>query len=179
MKLSTYEASNIDEITQLFLQTFTESEDKEQGETVAHLAKGLMTTTPTNELSVFIASDNETIFGAIIFTPLKFTESSLKASLLSPVAIHSQHQGKGLGQQLINFGLKTLKEQGVEIALTYGDPTFYSKVGFEQISETIIKSPQRLSFPEGWLAQSLTTAPLKTIASATTCAKALDDPTVW
>jgi len=57
-------------------------------------------------------------------------ESEVNAFLLGPVAIHTSYQGKGIGQKLINFGLNTLKENGVELAFTYGDPNFYSKVGF-------------------------------------------------
>ena len=38
---------------------------------------------------------------------------------------------------MINFGINRLKESGVSIVFTYGDPDFYSKVGFSQINEKL------------------------------------------
>jgi predicted N-acetyltransferase YhbS len=40
--------------------------------------------------------------------------------------------------------------------MTYGDPSYYAKVGFMPISEADAQAPFPLSHPEGWLAQSLT-----------------------
>jgi len=57
----------------------------------------------------------------------------------------------------------------VNVVITYGDPSFYSKVGFEPLSEKIIKAPVTLSMPDGWLAQSLTEDPVPVINERPTC----------
>jgi len=53
--------------------------------------------------------------------------------MLAPVAISTEHQGKGVVQALINHGLNELKNRSVAVAITYGDPSYYSKVGFRAL----------------------------------------------
>ena len=64
-------------------------------------------------------------------------------------------KAKGVGQKLIKFGIQCLKEEGVKLVFTYGDPIFYSKVGFRAITQKIAKAPLQCTQPAGWLCQSL------------------------
>ncbi|MFA0039371.1 N-acetyltransferase [Vibrio sp. 10N.261.52.A1] len=185
MKFRQYDSSEIETITQLFTQTFTDSEGENEGKTVGKLANDLLTTTAPAELLCFVAEDDSsesdtdsTIVGAIIFTPLSFGDET-KAYLLSPVAVSTQVQKRGIGQQLINFGLETLKEQGVELAVTYGDPSYYSRVGFEQITVEQIPAPFELSYSHGWIAQSLTGGEIKVASEQSSCVEALAHAEYW
>lgn len=99
--------------------------------------------------------------------------------MLAPVAVSTEHQGKGVGQALINYGLNELKNRSVDIAITYGDPAFYRKVGFLPLSEKIIQAPLTLSMPEGWLGQSLTDDPIPTITDRPKCVEAFNNPVYW
>ncbi len=99
--------------------------------------------------------------------------------MLAPVAVSTGHQGKGIGQEIINFGLNQLKKRSVDIAVTYGDPSFYSKVGFRELSEDVIPAPQKLSMPFGWLGLSLNGKPMPTINERPVCVKAFNDPVYW
>ena len=180
MKFSTYKESDIEEIKQLFLRVFSDSEGREEGSLIGGLVLDLMTSTETQDIYGFIATENDQIVGSIFFTRLEFESTGTdRAFILSPVAIHTNHQGKGIGQDLINFGIKHLKENGVRLAFTYGDPKFYSKVGFRSITETIAKAPLELSQPEGWLCQSLTGDEIKPIAGNSHCVEALNKPEYW
>ena len=78
--------------------------------------------------------------------------------------------------ELIRVALKSL---GVNLAFTYGDPAFYSKTGFTQISESVVKAPYVLSQPIGWLAQTLDGNPIKATHGATQCVEALSDQKYW
>ena len=178
MKLSTYKKSDIEEIKQLFLRVFSDSEGQEEGSLIGRLVLDIMTSTDAQDIYGFIATENDQIIGSIFFTRLAF-ENSENAFILSPVAIHTNHQGKGIGQNLINFGIKHLKESGVRLAFTYGDPNFYSKVGFRCITETIAKAPFELSQPEGWLCQSLVGDEIRPIAGNSRCVEALNKPEYW
>ena len=80
---------------------------------------------------------------------------------------------------MIKFGINHLKEKGVELAFTYGDPNYYSKVGFRCISEALAKAPLKLTQPEGWLCQSLHGDTIQPIAGISHCVKALDKPEYW
>lgn len=183
MKFRQYDSSEIETITQLFTQTFTDSEGENEGKTVGNLANDLLTSTDPTELLCFVAEDDSIesdskVVGAIIFTPLTFDDET-KAYLLSPVAVSTLVQKRGIGQQLINFGLQTLKEQGVELAVTYGDPSYYSRVGFEQITVEQIPAPFNLSFPHGWIAQSLIGGEIRVASEQSSCVEALAHAQYW
>lgn len=183
MKFRQYDSSEIETITQLFTQTFTDSEGENEGKTVGKLANDLLTTTDPTELLCFVAEDDSIesdskVVGVIIFTPLTFDDET-KAYLLSPVAVSTQVQKRGVGQKLINFGLQVLKEQGVELAVTYGDPSYYSRVGFEQITVEQIPAPFNLSYPHGWIAQSLIGGEIKVASEQSSCVKALAHAQYW
>ena len=106
-------------------------------------------------------------------------ESEVNAFLLSPVAIHTKYQRKGIGQKLINYGIHHLKENGIALVFTYGDPKFYSKVGFSPISEKLVKAPLKLTYPEGWLGQSLVSDKIEPVSGRSYCVSALNKPEYW
>lgn len=63
--------------------------------------------------------------------------------------------------------------------LIYGNPNFYSKVGFQKITEAIVKAPLKLTYPEGWLAQSLISNEITPIKGNSTCVTALNNQKYW
>jgi len=178
MKLLSFQLSNTEEIKQLFIKVFSDAEGQSEGMVIGNLTSDIMTMTDTQDFYGFIATENEHIIGSIFFTRLTF-ESEDNAFLLSPVAIHTGYQGKGIGQKLINFGINQLKENRVSIVFTYGDPNFYSKVGFSQITEKIAKAPFKLTQPEGWLAQSLVSDEVEPIVGNSCCVEAFNKPEIW
>ena len=178
MELLTFKPSNIKEIKQLFTKVFSDSEGQAEGELTGNLTSDIMTATDAQDLYGFVATENEQIIGSIFFTRLTF-QSGVNAFLLSPVAIHTSYQGKGIGQKLINFGINHLKENRVSIVFTYGDPNFYSKVGFKLITEKIAEAPLKLTYPEGWLARSLVSDEVEPIAGNSYCVEAFNKPEYW
>jgi len=165
-------------IITLFKATFAASEGANEGDLVGGLARDLLTTTPDDDLRVFLAEDGGALIGCIIFSRLRYEEDDRIVFLLSPVAVATAHQRKGVGQALLRHGLDALRAENVDVAITYGDPAYYGKVGFEAITEEIAKAPCPLSMPHGWLALSLTGA-LTPLAGAARCAAALDKPAYW
>ena len=178
MEFLIYKATNIEEIKQLYTKVFADSEGPAEGELIGNLTNDIMTGTDAQDLYGFIATENEQIIGCIFFTRLTF-QNGVNAFLLSPVAIHTSYQGKGIGQKLIDFGLNHLKENGVELVLTYGDVNFYSKVGFSLITENVVKAPLKLTYPEGWLGQSLVSDKIEPIAGNSYCVEAFNKPEIW
>ena len=179
MQFSASNTDEIDEIKKLFTRTFTDSENETEGRVVGELAYELMATTDSGDLFVFVARDDANqLAGCIIFSRLVFA-SGISAFLLSPVAVDTEFQGHGIGQALINHGLNALREQGVELVFTYGDPNFYSRVGFSVVSETVAQAPQPLSHPEGWLGQSLMSQAMPIVSGRCQCVAAMDKPEIW
>ncbi|EJG1644330.1 acetyltransferase [Vibrio parahaemolyticus] len=180
MKYALYKQEQAQEIITLFNNTFSDSEGKEEGALIAKLVEDFLTLpTKDEDLYVFIAQDeSERIVGSIIFSRLSFPNGE-NIFLLAPVAVATDCHGQGVGQGLIKFGLATLKEKGVTVAITYGDINFYSKTGFAPISQDIIQAPLDLSYPEGWIAQSLVSKALPNIEGKPTCLPAIDNPYYW
>lgn len=178
MELLTFKSSNIEEIKQLFIKVFSDSEGQSEGVLIGNLTFDIMTGTDAQDHYGFIATEHKQIIGSIFFTRLTF-ESGVNAFLLSPVAIHTSYQRKGIGQKLINYGINHLKENSVSTVFTYGDPGFYSKVGFNHITEETAKAPLKLTQPEGWLAQSLVNDKVEPIAGNSYCVEAFNKPEIW
>ena len=178
MRLSKFQRQQSGEVIGLFRDVFAASEGQAEGELIGRLVTEMLDTTDSDDLLGFVASANGGVIGAIFFSRFILATDKV-AFLLSPVAVATDHQGQGVGQQLINFGLGHLRSQDVDLALTYGDPNYYSKVGFQPISESTVKAPLKLSYPHGWLAQSLDGAEIEAVAGETRCISALDDQCYW
>jgi len=178
IKLFSYNPNNADEIKSLFTKVFTDSEGQAEGILIGNLASELITETDEKDLYGFVAVDNGKIIACIFFSRLTF-ESSICAFILSPVAVHTAYQGKGIGQKLINYGIKRLTDEGVELVMTYGNPNYYSKTGFNPVKEETVKAPLQLTYPEGWLGQSLISNSIEPIAGRSFCVKALSKPEYW
>ena len=169
----------IDQIAQLFSETFAQSEGPAEGTLVGTLARGLMGKTPAEDIVVVSAFDGDVLAGAIIFSRLRFDNDPRKVFILAPVAVAPSHQGKGVGTSLLKHGLKVLGTLGVDVVITYGDPNYYSKVGFKQIDPETVRPPFVLSQPEGWLGQSLTEQPMVPFDGPASCVESLARPEYW
>lgn len=180
MNYSTYKPEQKEDVIALFNHAFTDSEGKEEGAVIAKLTDNFLSFPVKEEDQyAFIATNNEgRIVGCIIFSRLYFPNGE-NIFLLSPVSVATDCHGQGIGQTLIRFGLESLKEKGVTVAITYGDINFYSKTGFSPISEEIIQAPLPLSYPEGWIAQSLLSEQIEPIKGKPTCVEALNNPAYW
>ena len=178
MDFEIYDSSRAYDVKKLFTDVFTDSEGQEEGELIGNLAFELQETTDPRDIFGFIAKDREIIVGCIFFTRITF-EIPIIAFILAPVAIATQYQKQGLGQALINFGINYLKENDVELVFTYGDPNFYSKTGFKHITEEVAKAPLKLTYPEGWLAQSLVGDKIEPIKGNSICVIALNRQQYW
>lgn len=178
MNFSAYTVNEADEIEALFTRTFSDSEGESEGAIVGGLAGELMRNTGTADLYGFVARDGVDLVGSILFSRMWF-ERDIDAFILAPVATRTDHQRRGVGRRLISFGLNTLKTDGVELVLTYGDPRFYAKVGFRVVAESVIPPPFKLSQPEGWMAQSLVGEHIDRIQGKSCCVEALNKSEYW
>lgn len=169
-----------EEIAALFAAVFAASEGAEEGRLIGALARDLIATTPAADLRIFTARDAAgLLLGCILFTRMHYAGEARQVFLLSPVAVATAQQGRGIGQALIRHGLDALKAEGVDVALTYGDPAYYGRTGFRPVTEAEVAAPCPLQMPQGWLGQSLTAAPLAPLKGPVRCAQALADPGFW
>jgi predicted N-acetyltransferase YhbS len=178
MNYQTLDKSKQKEVASLFTSVFTSSEGEKEGMLIGNLSSQLASSIDNEETISFGVYENESLIASIFFTRLKFN-NPIQVYMLAPVAVSTENQGRGIGQTLINYGLSELKKRSVSVAVTYGDPSFYSKVGFQALPENVIQAPLKLSMPFGWLGQSLTGEPIPTINERPVCVKEFNDPVYW
>ena len=130
MQILEYKKSDIQEIIKLFKTVFSHSESEDEGFAISKLVGNIFKTTREKDMYVFVSKASDAMTGCIIFTRLNFDFPS-ESFMLSPVAVNTKYQGQGIGQKLINYGISQLREKGVDLVFTYGDPNFYSKTGFK------------------------------------------------
>ncbi len=167
------------DIVTLFSDTFTQSEGAHEGALIAGLVREMMQTTPHEDLAVFSALEDRRMVGCIFLSRLSYAADDREVFILSPVAVAPSFQRQGVGQRLIRYGLDCLRQRGVAYCVTYGDPNFYSRVGFRQIDQKIAPPPLPLSQPEGWLGQSLTGKEQTPFKGSSKCVNALAKQEYW
>ena len=179
MEFSNRPQGREEDIIALFTATFTASEGTEEGALIGALARNLLIGTAEKDLFVFTAEEDDTMIGSIVFSRLTYEGDDRTVFVLGPVAVATDRQGKGIGQGLLNHGLASLRHAGVDIAVTYGDPNYYAKVGFMPLSEAKAHAPFPWKHPEGWLGQSLTDRAMTPLKGPSRCVEALNDPLFW
>lgn len=166
-------------IVDLFKATFTASEGADEGALIAELVRKQLAETAKGDIRVFIAEEEGTLLGAGVFTRMTYAQDDRTVFILSPLAVITERQGEGIGQALLRHGLHVLRDAGVDVVMTYGDPNYYGKVGFQPVSEQDAAAPYALKYPHGWLGQSLNGRPLTPLRGSCQCVKALADPVLW
>lgn len=53
---------------------------------------------------------------------------------LAPMAVHPEHQRRGIGGRLVEAGLAAARDAGFDFAVVLGHPTYYPRFGFEPAS---------------------------------------------
>lgn len=159
----------------LFEAAFSASEGAEEGAAIATLVATLHKEPLARPFTAL--TGGEAIAG-VVFTPISYV-SGPDVQLLSPMAVLPEHQGKGVGQALIRHALSVLKTEGAAATVTYGDPAFYGKVGFQPVTVDTLPAPAPLSMPFGWQAQPLAADELPTVTGPATTVAAFADPALW
>ena len=167
------------EIVRLFETTFADSEGEAEGSAIGELARQLLSQTPERDLYCFLAEEDGRLVGAVAFSRMVFDGDDRTAFLLSPMAIVTDRHGEGIGQRLIAHGLAALRERAVDVVFTYGDPDFYSRAGFRQITGDFAAPPYPLGQPHGWQATALQGEELTPLRGASRCVSAFADPAYW
>ena len=170
---------NSDAVVALHRDVFTASEGAEEGEVIAGLARNLLSAPLEDDVVSISCADNGALVGNIIFSRLFFERDIRTVFLLGPVAVATGRQRQGVGQALLRWGLLEMKRRGADVAVTYGDPKYYTKVGFRPVGTDIVPAPQPLQWPEGWMAQPLTEAQLRPFKGPVRCVAPFDRPEYW
>ncbi len=80
-------------------------------------------------VSLVAELDGEVV-GHIAFSPAYISDGSTDWYALGPVAVTPALQKRGIGQALVNAGLRAIGELGAHGCVLVGDPGYYERFGF-------------------------------------------------
>ena len=114
-----------------------------QPEQVVALVNDLRSATEEGDRLSLVAVEHGRLVGHVLFTPslLDTTERLVPVQVLSPVGVHPDAQGRGIGSALIGEGLRILDERGVPAVVLEGNPDYYRRFGFEQAGPLGFRKP--------------------------------------
>ena len=85
-----------------------------------------------------VAERDQEIVGHISLSRLSHPEGWLA---LAPVSVRGQHQGQGIGGELVRYGLDQARQNHAKAVVVVGDPIYYHRFGF------VFDGPAELNSP--------------------------------
>ena len=129
------QASDIDAIDEITIAAFANhpySQNTEQ-----FIVKALR---KAKALTVSLVAELDgQVVGHVAFSPATIDGQSCGWYGVGPVSVRPDHQKQGIGQALINEGLRILKASGAKGCALVGDPNYYQRFGFKNFSDLILE----------------------------------------
>lgn len=161
----------------------TQAFGKDKGPEISKLVKDLMSDKTAMPILSLVAVENDKLIGHILFTKVEVTraEDQIVAQIIAPLAILPEEQNKGIGEKLINEGLKLLKESGTELVFVLGHPSYYPRCGFIPAGEQGYEAPYPIpeEHAEAWMIQELNGGVMNKNSGKVLCSKVLNEPQHW
>lgn len=88
----------------------------------------------------FVAVEEGSVVGHILFTPAVLENGLVRGMGLAPMAVLPARQGGGIGSRLVRHGLTYVRDAGCPFVIVLGHPAFYTRFGFERASHHNIRS---------------------------------------
>lgn len=126
-------SSDIETITRVTISAFKTlpiSNHTEQFIIKALRAAGALT------LSLVAEIDGQVV-GHMAFSPVTISDGPKGWYGLGPVSVLPEYQKQGIGKSLINEGLSLLKDMGGQGCALVGDPNYYKRFGFRNVTGLI------------------------------------------
>jgi putative acetyltransferase len=83
----------------------------------------------------FVAIEDGAIVGHLLFTPVTVEGCKVLGMGLGPMAVLPSHQRRGIGSQLVKYGLAYLHTIACPYVIVLGHPEYYPRFGFEPASK--------------------------------------------
>ena len=83
-----------------------------------------------------VASHNDDVVGHIQFSPVLIEHEGavIEGVGLGPMAVLPDHQRRGFGSDLVEAGIKAMRDRSYPFVIVLGHPNYYPRFGFELAS---------------------------------------------
>jgi putative acetyltransferase len=84
------------------------------------------------QLALSLVADAEgTLIGHVAASPVSISDGASGWFGLGPISVLPQHQGHGIGSQLVREALRLLRRRGACGCVVLGEPAYYRRFGFQ------------------------------------------------
>lgn len=147
-----------------------------EGNDIADLVQCLLNHPET--ISVSVARDGK-IVGNTLFTPFGFdNHPATRCVLLSPCGVLPEHQGQGVGKEMMETSIEHLKRVGTDAVFVLGVPSFYPRFGFVPTDKQT-PYPDLMTLPEAWMVLELTPGAVAPLEGRTRAVPEFMQPQLW
>ena len=155
----------------------------DEGSVVAQLVNDLLDDHSAKPILSLVAVEDGRPVGHVLFTHAVIASKarSIPAQILAPLAVLPNEQNKGIGEKLINEGLRILEDSGTRFVFVLGHPTYYPRFGFIPAGAQGFEAPYLIpvEHAEAWMVLALKGNAMNTKAGKVQCSKTLDEPRYW
>lgn len=168
--------TDLDDILYVEREAFREPDEAE----LTRILLGDITAEPRLSLLAF---EDEKAVAHILFTRVvidgKFDDT--KASILAPLAVLPDWQGRGIGGRLIRKGLQILEADGIELVFVLGHPGYYPKHGFAPAGRHGLNPPYPIpeKDSDAWMVQELRFGAIDSVSGIVRCADGMNKEEYW
>lgn len=108
-----------------------------------------------------VAELGSDVVGHVAISEVTISDGSANWFGLGPISVLPEHQGKGIGSQLMKNALAELKTKGAAGCVVLGEPNYYERFGFRAVDRLVLPGvPSEYflarsfdgSFPQGLVA---------------------------
>ncbi|MCP9483769.1 N-acetyltransferase [Shimia sp. CNT1-13L.2] len=163
---------DIDAIKDVHLKAF----GPDEGPDIAALASALLARQDTILISAKRAGK---IVGNVLFTPFIFQDQpEIQCHLLAPCGVMPDHQGQGVGKELMETSIDHLRTIGTQAVFVLGVPTFYPRYGYAPTDKQT-PYPDLLTLPNSWMALELQRGTLAKLTGKTLAVAPIMPAVFW
>jgi putative acetyltransferase len=153
------------------------------GESEAGLVAALLADPSAIPRINLVAEDGGVIVGHVLLTAavVGTAAGEVAATILAPLAVAPEAQGRGIGQALCHEGVSAARRMGVGLVFVLGHIDYYPRVGFTPALPHGLEPPYPIdaTVSDAWMVLETRPGMIDSVSGLVRCADALMQPEMW